>query len=180
MSTRNHSKGTRMATTQSPTTDAPTLPTNTYAWPAFDREHDPVYLHTNDPAETETRTLADFGGRVPEEPTRPSFPIDSRDQTEQMSVFAFPRTWWHDADRLAQLFDERDLSIVEISALFGDDVGYEVVRSNLQDYEIRTPERDGAMATQLANPDFGPEDIGLSPSQTDDSHSKFTKRGERA
>jgi len=57
-----------MATAQPQTTDAPTLPTNTHPWPAFDRSHDPVYLVTNDPTPTEGTTLADFGGNSPADP----------------------------------------------------------------------------------------------------------------
>ncbi|PGF14312.1 hypothetical protein CP556_24960 [Natrinema sp. CBA1119] len=149
-----------MATTTRPTTETqPTLPTNTFQWPAFDREHDPEYLTTNDPAETETRTLADFGGSVPEEPDRPEIPIDSRETTEQTSVFRYPAKWWRDADRLAHLFDERDLSIGEISDLLGDDVGYEVTRTNLNELGVRDP-TDGKSGMAAFLSEASPGDVG--------------------
>ncbi|ELY68873.1 hypothetical protein [Natrinema versiforme] len=148
-----------MATTQTPTTDAPTLPTNTHPWPAFDREHDPDYLAENDPTETERTTLADFGGIEPSEPERATIPIDDRETTRQTSVFEFPTAWWTDADRLETLFDERDLALGEISNLFGDDRCYEVVRSQLNELGVRDPDTDGAgMAAFLEN--ASPGDVG--------------------
>ena len=172
-----------MATRNPQTTDAPLaeprLPTEWEPhWPALDTDHDPEYLVTNDPVETDATTLADFGGIDPTDPERLEIPIDTRDRTRQTSVFAFPRKWWRDADRLEALFCERDLSMREISDLLGDVVGYEVVRTNLEDYGIRTPDKDGSMASRLAATD--PEDLGLSPQQSDDSHAKFTKRGRSA
>lgn len=128
-----------MATTTRPTTDAPTLPSNTHPWPAFDRAHDPEPLTENDPTETERTTLADFGGIEPSDPERAAIPVDTRDTTEQTSVFEFPTAWWTDADRLEALFDDRDLSIGAIADLFGDDRCYEVVRSNLNELGVRDP-----------------------------------------
>ena len=158
-----------MATTQQPTTDdAPTLPSSTYQWPRFDRDHDPEPLTTNDPTPTERTTLADFGGIDPTDPDRPQLPMDTRDRTEQTSVFAYPRPWWDDADRLEWLYHDRDLAIGEIAALFGDDIGYEVVRSNLITHEVRDPATDGSLADKLAA--MNPEDVGdpLPDAFTDD------------
>ncbi|WP_233274407.1 hypothetical protein [Natrinema thermotolerans] len=168
-----------MATTSRPTTDAPTLPTDwTDAWPTLERDgHDPEYLVTNDPAATEARTLADYGGVEPTDPDRPTIPTDDRQRSEQTSVFEYPREWWADADRLAHLFDERGLSIRGISELFGDDRCYEVVRSRLTDFGIRDPDEPQTGAALLASMD--PEDAGLSPT-TDDDHARFSKRGRSA
>ncbi|QCW05299.1 hypothetical protein [Natrinema pallidum] len=146
-----------MATTQPPTTDA-TLPTDwTLQWPAFDRDHDPEYLATNDSTSTTQRTLADYGGNAPTDPERPSFPTDTRERTEQQSVFRYPREWWRDADRLEALFHDRDLAIGEIAELLGDDACYEVVRTALEDYGVRDP-GDDSLAAQLEAAD--PGDVG--------------------
>ncbi len=178
MSIHDHPKGTpKMATTTTPT-DAPTLPTDTYEWPTLEREgHDPQPLTTNDPAATERTTLADFGGIVPTDPERAAIPTDDRERTCQTSVFAYPRQWWDDPDRLAALFDARDLSIGTIADLLGADCCYEVVRSRLAEYGIRDPGEAQTGADLLASMD--PEDAGLSPT-TDDDHAKFTKRGRSA
>jgi len=173
-----------MATRNLPTTTGgiapePRLPTDWESqWPALDTAHDPEYLVTNDPTETDAMALADFGGIEPDDPDRVEIPIDTRDTTTQTSVFQYPCKWWRDADRLEHLFDDRDLSMREMSDLFGDAVGYEVIRTNLEDYGIRTPDKDGSMASQLAEMD--PEDLGLSPTVETDSHEKYTKRGRSA
>ncbi|WP_148263731.1 hypothetical protein [Halopiger xanaduensis] len=158
-----------MATTQTATTaDAPTLPTDwTDAWPALERDdHDPQPLATNDPTPTTQRTLADYGGSDVVEPDRPSFPVDDRDHTEQASVFCYPTEWWDDADRLETLYHDRDLDIREISDLFGDDRGYEAVRSKLNETGVRDPDAEKTGADLLASLD--PEDAGLSPMLEDD------------
>lgn len=175
MATRNLS-----TTTDAPTT-RPALPTAhwTVQWPAFDRDHDPTYLHTNDPTPTDATTLADFGGNAPGDPERPQVPVDDRDMTKQTSVFRYPEWWWRDADRLETLFHDRALEIGEISDLFGEDIGYEGVRDNLNKRGVRDPDdesKTGAAALESLNP----EDAGLSPLQSDDSHAKYTKRGRSA
>jgi|GEM_PF-2386926 len=185
MTTHTHSKeSTTMATRNLPTTtDAstpePRLPTDWEPhWPTLERDaHDPVYLAENDPVETARTTLADFGGIVPDEPDRVEVPIDTRDTTTQTSVFQYPCKWWRDVDRLEQLFDDRDLSMREISDLLGDDVGYEVVRTNLNDFGIRDPDEEQGLASILEN---GPADLVGDPVETDNSYTKYTKRGRSA
>jgi len=163
----------------STTTDAapanPRLLAHGSEWPTLDTEHDPTYLAENDPVETEPTTLADYGAIVPDDFERRQDPDDTRDRTHQTSVFQFPRKWWHDADRLETLFCDRDLSIAEISDLLGDDVGYEGIRSNLNQRGVRDPDANLSGAALLAATD--PEDVGLSPLRSKPSDTKFSKRG---
>lgn len=83
---------------------------------------------------------------------------------------------WDDPRTLAHLYHEDDHALADLAECFPDGPGPEPIRRRMERYGI---DREPTLAEKLADPDFGPEDLGLSPT-TGDEHAKYTKRGERA
>ncbi|APX98727.1 hypothetical protein [Natronorubrum daqingense] len=143
--------------TQNPPTQ--TQPTARLEWPTLDLEHDPQPLEENERIETEQSSLDAFGVPNPREPTpTPTFPVDDRPTTEQAPIFQFPRPWIDDADRLEHYFDERELSISDLSDLLGTYRSFETVRDRLKHYGIRVPDDHRTLAQRLES--MEPGDVG--------------------
>lgn len=78
---------------------------------------------------------------------------------------------------LAHLYHDHDYTLAEIADSVDHARGPESIRTRMQRYGIERRER--TLAEKLADPEFGPEDAGLSPTTTDD-YAHLSKRGERA
>lgn len=69
---------------------------------------------------------------------------------------------WDDPRTLAHLYHEYDYgSLAALADVFPDGPGPEMIRKRMERYGIEREER--SLADRLADPEYGPEDIGLSP-----------------
>jgi len=179
MSTANTPKGTAQMATRNPiqTTDAPTLPTHGYQWPTLDTDHDPEYLVTNDPADTERTTLAAFDPVARYEAGDMVWQIADDLAPEADTVARQLRRAgvlkpFDDSRALAHLYDEHDHTLESLAALFDHARGPESIRSRMDKYGISRGQTPSEKLSEL-----NPEDLGLSPMGSDDSDSQFSKRG---
>ena len=157
MSTRTHPKGTTTMATRNPTTttDAPTTQPTLAAFADADRaaairryRSGDMLWEIADALESDCETVA----------------RDLR-QAGVLKPYDDPRA-------LAHLYHDHDHTLAELAALFDYARGPESIRFRMEKYGI-----DRGYTPSQTLDELNPEDLGLSPMQTDDSDTKFSKRG---
>lgn len=160
MSTRNHSKEAKMATTARPTTDR--------------TDTQPTLAAFRDDARAQMIRHYSQGKRPDEIADALEADLETVAGHLRRAGVLKP---FDDPRALTHLYHEHGHTLETLSETFDHARGPESIRFRMEQFGI---ERDGSTTTKLLE-SMNPGDVeGLSPMQSDDSHVKFTKRGERA